>query len=103
MVHIKGIIFTKTLNKIRKTNIHACNKHWKKDFTLVFINNFLGRYLKFKKNIMESEFVQTARNVKKKREDHTCINRAPREAQEASSFIEPTQNLKAAQSTNAKP
>lgn len=34
---------------------------------------------------------------------HTCINKAPKAAQDASSLMEPTENFKAAQSTNANP
>ena len=39
----------------------------------------------------------------KKIRKHTCINKAPKAAQEASSPTDPTQNFKAAQSTNANP
>lgn len=36
-------------------------------------------------------------------EEHTCIKRAPKAAQEASSLMDPIQNFKAAQSTKANP
>lgn len=36
-------------------------------------------------------------------EEHTCINKAPKAAQEASSLMDPIQNFKAAQSTKANP
>lgn len=57
-----------------------------------------------KESIMlwQATFLQVT-GTKNKTEEHTCINKAPKAAQDASSLIEPTQNFKAAQSTNAKP